>query len=537
MEYRQDIERVSSFKISRCTISVDLDVTTPLEIHGFSDSSERANGACVYLRSRSKTGQWVIALLCAKSRVAPLKSISLPRLELCGALLLAQLVRKVRLALNSVNVREHLWTDSTITLAWLQSSPNKWKTFVANRVSEIQSLTECSSWRHVSSQDNPADLVSRGIKPTALAQSKIWWSGPSWLSVESNLWPSFVEDCTNPPEERAAKSVMVSLVDQHNSIFTRFSSYTRLLRVTAYCLRFIRNTQFKLKQKRCISTISNTDPLTTDELKQARTFLERLVQREAFEKEIIALQLHQSLPKSTSLLSLNAFLDNEGLLRVGGRLLNAPISQDRKQPIILPSKHPFTDLIIKHEHHRLLHAGCQAVIASLRDRYWPLRCKNNVKRIIRGCIRCFRANPTSEVYQMGQLPASRVTPARPFSTCGVDYAGPFYTKERIRSRVSVKAYLCIFVCFVTRAVHIELATNLSTDAFLNCFRRFIARRGRCQYIVSDNGTNFVGARNELFELKELLRNKEHNTRMTSALSQEFIEWRLIPPHSPHFGGL
>ncbi|XP_029054961.2 uncharacterized protein LOC114882244 [Osmia bicornis bicornis] len=537
LEYRQDLERVSSFRIPRCAVSVELDTTIPLEIHGFSDSSERAYGACVYLRSRNKTGQWVITLLCAKSRVAPLKSISLPRLELCGALLLAQLVEKVKVALNSVNVREHLWTDSTIALAWIRSSPHKWKTFVANRVSEIQTLTESGLWRHVSSGDNPADLISRGVKPTALAQAKIWWSGPSWLSKESNLWPNFLDECTNPPEERTVKSVMVSLVNQHNSIFTRFSSYTRLLRVTAYCLRFIKNARLKLDEKRVISTVPNMDLLTTDELRQARTFLERLVQREAFEKEIIALQSRQSLPKSTSLLSLNAFLDDKGLLRVGGRLQNAPISQDRKQPIILPSKHPFTDLIIIHEHHRLLHAGCQAVIASLRNRYWPLACKNNVKRIIRGCIRCFRVNPTNEVYQMGQLPTSRVTPARPFFTCGVDYAGPFYTKERVRSRVSVKAYLCIFVCFVTRAVHIELATDLSTDAFLNCFRRFIARRGRCQYIVSDNGTNFVGARNELDELRVLLRNKEHNRKITNALNQEFIEWRLIPPHSPHFGGL
>ncbi|XP_076384470.1 uncharacterized protein LOC143263257 [Megalopta genalis] len=435
LQYRQDISKVGAMNISRCAISECLD---DIELHGFSDASEKAYGACVYLRSRDLSGSWVTRLLCAKSRVAPLKTISLPRLELCGALLLANVVSKVRIALDTVRFKEYLWTDSTITLAWLRSSPNKWKTFVANRVSQIQGLTSSDSWRHVASEDNPADLISRGTKP---------------------------------------------------------------------------------------------------EINAARTRLELLAQREAFSTEIRLVQTQQALPNSSALRSLNVFLDNGGLLRVGGRLSNAPIDYDQKHPIILPPKHPLTDLIIKCEHHRLMHAGCQAVLTSLQTRYCLVSAKHNVKRNIRKCVRCFKTNPLSQTYQMGQLPASRVTPVRRFFTCGVDYAGPFFTKERTRSKVTVKAYLCIFVCFVTKAVHLELATDLSTDAFINCFRRFIARRGRCHCIISDNGTNFIGARNELVELNILIKDKQHNEKIANALRQESIEWRLIPAHSPHFGGL
>nr|XP_031836770.1 uncharacterized protein LOC116428796 [Nomia melanderi] len=138
---------------------------------------------------------------------------------------------------------------------------------------------------------------------------------------------------------------------------------------------------------------------------------------------------------------------------------------------------------------------------------------------------------------MGNLPAARVTPARAFFTCGVDYAGPFMLKERGRARTTYKSYLCIFVCFATKAVHIELATDLDTDAFLNCLYRFMSRRGRSHCIYSDNGTNFVGARTELNQLGALFINKEHNYRIQRALAQEQIQWHLIPPYSPHFGGL
>ncbi|XP_076391767.1 uncharacterized protein LOC143265171 [Megachile rotundata] len=538
LQYRDDIAQIQTIRIPRCTISNRLDTNIKIELHGFSDASERAYRACVYLRSRDTAGQWTTALLCAKSRVAPLKAVSLPRLELCGALLLAQLVKKIRIALSLVELIEHLWTDSTITLAWLRSTPTRWKTFVANRVSEIQSVTSVDSWKHVASGDNPADMISRGVRLSVLAQSKIWWSGPAWLSKDVESWPISTEVHVAPIlEERIIKNALAVFTNEKLSIFEKFSNYTRLVRVTAYIFRFTRNSQLKCRNNQAMVLRSGSEPLTTTELDQARIRLERLAQQEAFPHEIAALESGQPISKSSSLRSLNAFLDSKGVIRVGGRLANAPIPYDTKYPVILPAKHPFTELVIRYEHIRLLHAGNQAVLASLRTRYWPLSCRNNVRRIIRNCIRCVRANPVSETHQMGQLPAARVTPSRPFFTCGVDYAGPFYTKERTRSKVSVKAYLCIFVCFVTKAVHLELATDLSTNAFIQCLRRFIARRGRCRCIVSDNGTNFVGARNELAELGALIKDKRHNKLISDTLNLDGIEWKLIPPHAPHFGGL
>ncbi|XP_076382761.1 uncharacterized protein LOC143260621 [Megalopta genalis] len=520
LQYRQDISKVGAMNISRCAISECLD---DIELHEFSDASEKAYGACVYLRSRDLSDSWVTCLLCAKSKVAPLsQNHSITEIRIMRCIITSKCSKQ----------------DSTITLAWLRSSPNKWKTFVANRVSQIQGLTSSDSWRHVASEDNPADLISRGTKPGTLQNTTIWWDGPTWLRQSSSLWPSALDHPIDVPEEKERKPVMLTISAAESSIVRRFSTYTRLLRSIAYCLRFakiMRNRVKKLEGDASGSLI--TGPLTTIEINAARTRLELLAQREAFSTEIRLVQTQQALPNSSALRSLNVFLDNGGLLRVGGRLSNAPIDYDQKHSIILPPKHPLTDLIIKCEHHRLLHAGCQAVLTSLQTRYWLVSAKHNVKRNIRKCVRCFKTNPLSQTYQMSQLPASRVTPARPFFTCGVDYTGPFFTKERTRSKVTVKAYLCILVCFVTKTVHLELATDLSTDAFINCFWRFIARQGRCHCIISDNGTNFIGARNELVELNILIKDKQHNEKIANALSQESIEWRLIPPHSPHFGGL
>lgn len=411
-----------------------------------------------------------------------------------------------------------------------------------NNLNDIEEATVeetkvVDDWGHVVSEDNPADLLSRGTNPGALAEKTIWWVGPTWLQENSNLWPKLSEKPIDIPDERKVKPVILIATTTEDRIISRFSTYTRLLRSVAYCLRFVRITRNRINKLKVDTSGSLTGSLKTIEIHIARTRLERLTQGEAFSTEIKLLEAQQAPLKSSALRSLNIFLDNSGLLRVGGRLSNAPIDYDQKHLIILPSKHPFTDLIINHEHHRLMHAECQAVIASLQTRYWLVSAKNNVKRIIRKCIRCFRANPPSQVYQMGQLPASRVTLAQPFSTCGVDYAGSFLTKARTRSKVAVKSYLCIFVCFVTKAVHLELVTDRSTDAFINCFQRFIARRGRCRCIFSDHGTDFIGTRNKLAELNVLIKCKTHDEKIANALNQEAIKWRLIPPHAPHLGGL
>ncbi|XP_025835281.1 uncharacterized protein LOC108742837 isoform X2 [Agrilus planipennis] len=330
------------------------------------------------------------------------------------------------------------------------------------------------------------------------------------------------------------------------NIFNRFSSYSKLIRTTAYLIRFIKNCREAIKVRNISTNVTQNKnrarkelnkPLSSIELECATNYLVKLSQQQTFSKEILELEKFKKLSKTSNLLQLNPFLDESRLLRVGGRLKNASIPYDQRHQMILSAKHRFAHLLIESEHKRLLHAGCQTVLVSLRKRFWLLAAKNQIKKILRQCITCFRFNPKQSVYLMGDLPLSRITQMRAFYVCGVDYAGPFLIKEKLRSRVAIKAYICIFVCFSTKAVHIELVSDLTTNAFLNCLKRFISRRGICKTIYSDNGKNFVGARNELVELGHFLKSTTFQNNVREYASNINIDWHFIPPHAPHFGGL
>ncbi|XP_076391770.1 uncharacterized protein LOC143265174 [Megachile rotundata] len=534
--FRNELRDLVSLAIPRRIVG---NIKQTIELHGFSDASEKAYGAAVYLRIRTDTGSWQTQLLCAKSRVAPLKATSLPRLELCGALLLAILANKAKKALNIPKLCEYYWTDSTITLAWIRSESCRWKTFVANRVSEIQQLTSSNNWKHVMSCENPADLLSRGVTLSSIKNSSLWWHGPLWLSQESHKWPSSEPVAESVPETRQTKTVLVaasgaSTMDSFDLV-SRYSSYPKLLRVTAYCIRFIANLRRKIRSD-SIPNDQNSN-LTAKELFKAEKVLVGIVQRSQFAIELKSLLKNKPACSKGRLTSLNPFVDETGLIRVGGRLKHARIDYEQKHPMILPTSHPLTTLIVRHEHIRLLHAGSQRTLASLRNKFWILSGRRTVRKIVRQCMNCFRVNPIITSHKMSDLPAERVTPTRAFSTCGVDYAGPVLIQERGRGRVARKTYICLFVCFSTKAIHLELATDLSTDAFLNCLYRFISRRGRCNSIHSDNGKNFIGAKNQLRELGILINSADHNSKIQSTLAQEGIEWHLIPPYAPHFGGL
>lgn len=179
--FRDQLQCISKLLIPRHACSKKYD---KMEMHGFCDASEMAYGACIYIKTINEFEDATVNLLCAKSRVAPLKNISLPRLELCAALLLAQLYQQVIQALTISPNLTYLWSDFTIILTWIKGKPSRWVPFVANRVTEIQQLTGQAKWNHVNSKDNPADIISRGMHPNQLKTCQLWWNGPEWLKTK-----------------------------------------------------------------------------------------------------------------------------------------------------------------------------------------------------------------------------------------------------------------------------------------------------------------------------------------------------------------
>ncbi|XP_033315624.1 uncharacterized protein LOC117213980, partial [Bombus bifarius] len=469
-----------------------------IELHGFCDASEKAYGACVYLRTLTINGRAWTQLLTAKSKVAPLKCQTIPRLELSGALLLTSLMSTVQQALSQKITRTIYWTDSTIVLHWLNTSPHILKTFVANRVSEIQTKTSIRDWRHVPTDDNPADLISRGQTPEEFLRPTIWQHGPAWLYQSEGYWPTWaLTPQIEVPEQKGAICLSANPADY--SLLERYSSWPKLIRIIARCLRW--------RQER-----NRAAPLTVTELRITHNKLIKLLQNIHFSEEIRTLQKDRNAAIKGKLTRLNPFIDKEGILRVGGRLGHSSMTFAQKHPIVLP-KSSVTTRIIEHEHKIHMHSGTQATLYAVRQRYWPVDGRSQVWRAIKGCVRCCRAQPPPVEYVMGNLPEARVTESRPFTNVGVDYCGPFHIKEkRDRNRRQIKVYVAIFVCLAIKAVHIELVDDLTSEAFIAALRRFIARRGYCSTIHSDNGTNFRGASNELRELHDLLQSDDHKEK-------------------------
>lgn len=528
---RANLIHLNSLKIPRLLIG-NGDIAD-IQLHGFADASLAAYGACLYLRVKHYNGDVTTNLICSKSRVAPLKTISLPRLELLAAVLLVRLAAKYASNLCIQIERKYYWSDSTVVLSWISSESARWKTFVAHRIGEIHETTSISQWHHVSTKDNPADIVSRGCCPTKIGDLHLWWKGPLWLHKDDSNWPKEKKIYCQADEallEARTVAHVVSTVTYDLSIVERYSSLTKLIRVIAFCRRFMHNAS---KKERL------SGALQADEIDKAESSIIRLVQASTFAGEIKDLRKSGQVSPKSVLLRLRPFLDKNNLIRVGGRLGNAPtLNESQQHPIILPAKNVFTKLIFIREHDRLMHGGPQAVLSAVRQKYWPLNGRNIARNVVHRCVKCFKYRPAVVQPIMGDLPEARVRPTRAFKRTGVDFAGPFIIKSSLRRNAPLnKAYACLFVCFITKAVHIELVGDLTTQAFLSALQRFCDRRGLCTDIYSDNATNFVGANRQLQELRTLFQSTEHQERVQDTLSKSSIQWHFIPPRSPHFGGL
>ncbi|GFX38011.1 integrase catalytic domain-containing protein [Trichonephila clavipes] len=396
-----------------------------------------------------------------------------------------------------------LWTDSTIVLSWLMKPPIKENIFVKNRITKILNLTSTDEWHHIPGKLNPADCAIRGLSPQQLMNADYWWKGSDWINNDLKEELASVKILTTCKVEADSVLNSIPLVVKSNPlepIISKFSNFTKLIRVIALCKRFINNCKSGSKVKGQLKS----------EVESAHKFLVKSIQQAEYSQEISHLKYHKPIPRSSKLLSLNIFLDEDEILRVGGRFTKQPtLSFDQKFPIIIPKHHPITTLVIRQFHLRGFHSGTQMTLSLIRQHYWIPDGRSTVRREIKRCIACCRFNSKPSYPKMGDLPKQRITQTRPFEIVGIDFAGPILTKcQHLRKANKFKSYICLFICLATKAVHLELVSTLSTDAMLAALRRFIARRGHPSEIHSDNGTNFIGANNYLKQLYMLV--KEHS---------------------------
>jgi len=513
--YTDDLQKLNSLAIPRWVRSSG---SSNYSLYGFSDASEKAYSACIYIVATNDVRP-TSHLLVSKTKVA-----SDPGLELCGALLLAELVESCISALK-LACEVKLFTDSTIALSWIQGCPSKWKTFVANRVAKLQELVSLESWHHLAGPENPADLASRGMIATECLTSSLWWHGPEWL-VTKDVPTSTLEE--NPEEtEKEARPTqrLVSHTLRDVSLLTKFSRLITLLRVTAYMLRFTAN---------CVRKSSKlSGELSPHELNRALLCICKLSQVTSFPEEVTSLWDQKPIGKGSKLLPLDPFLDEHGVLRVGGRLQHSIVDNTTKHPIIFNHICALVTHLINKVHLETLHGCFQMILNQLRLNFWVTRARDMVRHTIRKCVICRKQRAKTMTQLMGSLPAPRVNVSHPFSNVDIDFAGPYMLLHRKgRDGKMFKGYFCIFVCFTTRCVHLEAVTDMTAECFLACFKRFSGRRGKPTKVYSDYGTNFVGANKEI---QAVLGSESFNNSICH--SQADLAWQFNPPAAPHQGGL
>nr|XP_029711525.1 uncharacterized protein LOC115256725 [Aedes albopictus] len=508
--FRNQIVQMGEISIPRCVLPYNS--PNSIELHGFCDASDLGYGACAYIRSVDSNNDCSVLLLTSKSRIAPLKNAKMTtaRLELCGALVLARLISNITQNLSITFSRITLWSDSTTALAWIRTDPSRLKTFVCNRVIDIQNLTHDMEWRYVNTLDNPADVLSRGLLPSEVKDCEQWWTGPPFLRETDTFWPNQPQ---NTPAEQLPETknttICLTVTDPpvQFRLFEIESEFRKMQRKMAWVLRFIDNVR-KGHQKD-----HRYGELSVPELHQATVALTSIAQREAFPDDIQRLRSGKVIHHKSKLITYSVFVEKSrfSVLRVGGRIRHAAIPAAQKHPMVLPSGHPFTLALIRAYHVEMLHAPQQMLLTTLRRRFWVLHGRSTVRQVIRKCITCFRAKPISMQQQMGDLPKSRLEGVYPFFNTGVDFCGPIYIRQHNkRSTVTYKAYVAVFVCFATRAIHLELVGDLTADAFIAALHQ--AGRLLCQI-----SNRMAGVRSAKYHLK----------RITGTANMNFEEYTTV----------
>jgi hypothetical protein len=518
--YIEEIKCLTNIQIPRW---IGTNKNTAIELVGFSDASGVGHAAVIY--SRVKTPEGIITnLVAARGRVNPIKSqaaidkkiLTIPKMELESIILLTQLYLDIIPNFQHNESSFTAYTDSKIALDWSRSPKLHENKMIGRRVKKIKEvLNPRVQLHHVRSEENPADPASRGLSPRNLRKCDLWFNGPSWLkepTLPTTPMEGKVERKFQPP------TVQTLILVNTNEILDRFSTMSKALKVLTWVRRW-------LTKKRGI--------LEASEITATRLTLIKLHQQEYFKGELIATSASRNLQKTSRLFGLNPFLDKEGILRIGGRLANAThLAEDTKHPIIMDAKGQYTKLLIQQAHYEYRHAGRRLMENIIRGKYWIPNLKTQIKRIYQACLICRRFNARTGQQIMADLPKDRVQPSPIFAHCGVDLCGPFLIKSgRTRNAPTTKHWVVVYICFYTKLIHLELVSELSTVSFLASFQRFCARRGTPTIIMSDNGTNFVGA--------QRLLNTEWmkiTTEGKIAVAAKEIEWRFIPSLSPTVGG-
>ena len=534
-EFVAVVERIPCIRVSRFILTDVADVIDSVQLHGFCDSSTEVYCGIVYLRIVSSKGVNV-SFVASKTKVVPLQQTSMPRLELLACCLLSKLVRKIKDCMSDgIPIFDSLcWSDSSVALCWIKGKEKSWKPWVENRCVEVRKVVDRDNWSHISGELNPADIPTRMYDFSLLNKDSSWYKGPSFLydkcfkfnsdnadvdfkqvlfeakrrtegfssGVDSQVLSCVVEEMSDETDKTLTDhdACLSNVIDS-----TRYSSLKKLVMVTCYVKRFVTN---------LLNSIKRPTEAVHDEIPGVAEYNQSLDSWIADEQKQIRKQSNFSKMKS----SLKLFEDEKGFLRLRGRFGNANWNYDEKYPLLLRNSY-FTRLVILDAHDNVMHHGVDTTLAYIRTCFWIVKGRKTVKDVLRKCVLCKRfQGVTLKAQPSSDLPDYRVNHLlNAFQATGLDFAGPLYVKDS-NSKNSVKTYVLLLTCANSRAIHLELVTDMKVPAFLRGFKRFVARRGIPEIVVHDNAKTFRSA-----EVKRFMTNH--------GITQKFIL-----PASPWWGG-
>ena len=524
-EWIKSLDHLDLLKVPRSYYPINLSPGCSQELHIFVDASLVAIGYVIFIRTIDHHNVY-INFVTAGSKLAPRAATSVPRLELCGALQGSKAAYEVRRELGISHSKCHYYTDSRVIIGYLLNRKRHFKRYVSRRVDLIANLTADAPWAYVATRQNPADLACRPHTPEQLARSS-WLSGPEFLADPSfsPSPPSTLIDYGDLPEIDPSPVISCKVgITSHQdltilgTIVRECGSLKKILGVTQVSLALLHSLDV-CRQKMGVQLAPRPPYL-------------HVSKRDSVSRIILDCQMETSVADLASS-GLSPFVDDFGIIRVGGRIRHSFLPFDGKHPIVIPGDHPLGLRIIAHYHEEKHHQGRSITMSAVRAAgYYIVKCRPLVDKFIRNCVVCRRLRGQPRVPLMGDLPQTRLEETPPFTYVGIDLFGPFCVTEGIKTRRTPgnkKAWGVVFLCLVCRAVHVEVVMGLDAVSFRNSLRRFIALRGVPRSIYSDNGTNLVAVKRQM-----------EDSSSFSALEAEAkrweIDWITSPPLASHFGG-
>ncbi|XP_056879986.1 uncharacterized protein LOC130520291 [Takifugu flavidus] len=468
-----------------------------------------------------------------KARLAPQSEPTIPRLELCAAVMAVEMADLIKDELDQHLDAVHFYSDSKVVLGYIYNESKRFYTYVHNRVQRIRQSSKPTQWHYVRTEENPADHASRSLTPSQLAKST-WLTGPSFIyhpPVENKTLREMFElvepekDCEIRLQVKSYATYLQVLTCNR---FERFSTFESLVRALAFLIHIAKSFNGTNTNSECKGWHKCPFPRTVDEMTQARHVILKETQMATFEKELSALRANKPIPRQSPLLKLSPVLVN-GLIAVGGRLEHSEVDNSEKNPIVIPKDSYISLLLTRHYHKQVKHQGRHLTEGAIRAAgLWLLGGKRLVSSVIHKCITCRKLRGKQQEQRMADLLTERLKMCPPFTHVGLDVFGPWTvaTRRTRGGQAQSKRWAIMFSCMSSRAVHIEVIESLDTSSCINALRRFFALRGPAKSLLSDRGTNFIRASKEL----------GMDRTMQQYLQDQGCSWQFNPAHASHMGG-